>query len=157
MSSGSLGMESSTVNSQDRALADFMWKQDVHSWLSYKWKTADIKKNTWWKQEKFEQSIFEVMKKALVDYVLKQGFFGKNDAIKNLKGGTVKVFRFVRAEPTQVEYTQENWNALMLYNVIYKKFDEQLHDKELKDILDDSITAIAIKCPKNLGKKKKKC
>ncbi len=137
MSSGSLGVEMPPVTVKDKLKADFMWRQDFHSWLSHKWKDADIKENTWWKQEKFENSIFEVMKKAMVDCVLKQGFFEEKNHVKYFRGGKRSIFRFVRAEPTQVKYTQENWNALMLYNVIYKLFYDATQ-KEVKTILREA-------------------
>ena len=47
MSSGSLGVEMSPVTVTDKLKADFMWRQDFHSWLSRKWKEADIKENLW--------------------------------------------------------------------------------------------------------------
>ena len=70
-------------------------------------------KNEWFKDKKYDVSVFKIMARAFADFVTEDNEFKDH---KNKKVITFNV------EPTQQCYTQANYNALFFYNFIKNSF-----------------------------------
>ena len=127
-------------------LVDFMWRQDIHAYLSTRWKLADIKEKTWWKRGKYEDSIFNVISGVICDYVLKTGTFNNVQNVDFTNDDQrYNVYLFGDATPDLVSYNQANWNALVLYNLIFSIFSStRVPTNEQGDLVLDWLKKIGV-------------
>ena len=69
----------------------------------------------WIKQDKYKDSIYNVISNAIADCVLKRNEFAED----KVQGGVVTF-----DNKDYENYTPENWNAVVLYNFVYYLFKE---------------------------------
>ncbi len=115
-----------------------------HSWrahLSETWKCADIKANTWWKAEIYEDSIFEVIPQAIADCITHNAEFDERKFTKLQQG--FNVIEFHGATPDKMKYSGENWNAVVLWNFLYRAICIKPDEKDYQKILSDTMAALA--------------
>ena len=70
-------------------------------------------KNEWFKDKKYDESVFKVMACAISDFVT------EDNEYKDYRKKEVITFN---VEPTKQDYTQANYNALFFYNYIRNKY-----------------------------------
>ena len=115
-----------------------------HSWrahLSETWKCADIKANTWWKAEIYEDSIFEVIPQAIADCITHNAEFDERKFTELQQD--FNVIEFHGATPDKMKYSGENWNAVVLWNFLYRAMCIDPGEKDYQKILDDIMVALS--------------
>lgn len=133
---------------EQELLLNHVWQQDAYLYISSRWKNSNLENCPWWKQFKYEDSIFAVIPKAIADFVLKQDVFGNKDNYvfgqTNRKFSLINLIKFTGAEPTSMKYTPANWNALVLYNFISKFIldtNDSIQIREVIDIIKKDLNA----------------
>ncbi|MBQ9335217.1 MAG: hypothetical protein IJS10_01590 [Alphaproteobacteria bacterium] len=114
-----------------------------HSWrahLSETWKCADIKAKTWWKAEIYEDSIFEVIPQAIADCITHNAEFDESKFTELQQ--EFKVIEFHDATPDKMRYGGENWNAVMLWNFLYRAMCIEPDEKDYQKILSNTMVAL---------------
>lgn len=105
------------INTKE-ALTRELWRHSWHAYLSAQWKLAGLKKDTWWKKQKYEESIFFVIREAIADCITKSNEFAQisKDGIVEFKGATL----------ADMKYNKKHWNALVLYNLLNETINNDL-------------------------------
>ncbi len=113
-----------------KALTREMWKNGWHAYLSAQWKLAGLKKDTWWKGQEYEDSIFSVISEAIADCITKNNAFAAT-----FEGDVIE---FADATPATMQYEPEHWNALYLYNLLHEAMDNgrELNEDLKTDVLN---------------------
>ena len=107
---GLVETELETVEDLHHFTLSLEFKSNVASKLSQE-NCAD-----WIKEEKYKDSIYNVISNAIADCVLKKNEFAK----KKMKNGVVTF-----ENDNYAGYSAENWNAVVLYNLIYYIYENQ--------------------------------
>ena len=124
----------------DPKLTRELYQHSYRSHLGLTWKNADIKANTWWKAEEYEESIFEVIPKAIADCMTNNAEFDGNNTALQQK---YDIIEFRDATPDKVEYSHANWNALVLWNFVYRAMNSDvLSEANYQTIIDNTIAAL---------------
>ncbi len=111
-------------------LNQIYWRIQARSMRNY----PDLtRKHQWIKQEDYEQSIENVIGKAIADRITNMNEF-KDKGLRDLI-----TFDGLEYEDRPENYTQENWNAVVLYNFINRLYWEDcriLNDTDTKSTPD---------------------
>lgn len=105
----------------------------------------------WIKNSEYDDSIYQVISDAVSKCVSNEGEFHKKLGM---------IIEFENATPDKVNYSRENWNALIIYNVIAHVCKDQFYIKKsgepklksLSDTIDFIVKLISSYCTKNYEK-----
>jgi len=126
-------------------IRELILQQDIHIWISDMWKGAEVKKQTWWKQAKYEDSIFKEISRCVVDYHMQRGVYGESASNKikiSDKTGELMPEVVVFGWKDPLRYNQENMNALVLYNLVYNYLEGQKARRTVDEVLEEVMKTL---------------